>query len=693
MPSIWTNFIKEFSAKHNLKYACALSKYKEPLKKAYKLFKEKKEWYEPLTNEVGVGGANKWTNFVKEYATKNNTTYGCALSDIGIKNAYKLFKDGKTWYFPKTSAVVETQTDEFIEPVPVKTPENIEPVVNRIEEKVKKLESLGSKNGAVSYEGSGFMGTIAFVNLLKKYGGQCVVANIIKDKGIYLGENIGINLNSNPKLSMIRLEPNYDRLGKSLRDCINRGVKVICIPLVLHFGKGHSGHANMLVYRPFKRLVERFEPHGQAYGNSEVDNKAFNTQLKQLWEKDLIPYIGPVKFREPQEICPDSRGFQSLEGQLQKLKSEGGGFCIMWSFFLAEMTFINPDKSTKEIIDEVFDITKKDPAYLRSVIRGYVIEIEQELDKLLKIMGKSGFSFKQKTLKSIQAYDFEKWLLSTVFDSSKYSEAPPNFEPLPDTVLNSKSDIDKLKETYYNKIKSLTKINFDLIYELYGLYPPKIRVADKSYHLINHLYDGTFAKYGASGLNDIDVILEEELHKGKGAFKQGLAREGYFIKKQEEREKAPKEEPKEVPKEEPKEEPKKPKKAPKKAPKKELTDQKINDETLINNWEDTNLGILLSQLKPQAYLNMEKKINELTDKKQYIVLGILSFFIKDILDKLFLKYGGNMTAINIILYGLAEITEHINDRAEYNMEDYTTIYKYLSQKNKEKLRNSQGYNL
>jgi hypothetical protein len=46
--SIWTDFVKEFSAKHSLKYACSLSKYKEQLKKAYKLFKEKKEWYEPM---------------------------------------------------------------------------------------------------------------------------------------------------------------------------------------------------------------------------------------------------------------------------------------------------------------------------------------------------------------------------------------------------------------------------------------------------------------------------------------------------------------------------------------------------------------------------------------------------------------------------------------------------------------------
>jgi hypothetical protein len=46
--SIWTDFVKEFSSRHSLKYACSLSKYKEPLKSAYKKFKEGKDWYEPL---------------------------------------------------------------------------------------------------------------------------------------------------------------------------------------------------------------------------------------------------------------------------------------------------------------------------------------------------------------------------------------------------------------------------------------------------------------------------------------------------------------------------------------------------------------------------------------------------------------------------------------------------------------------
>jgi len=635
--SIWTDFIKDFSSKHGLKYACSLSKYKEPLKKAYKLFKDKKDWFEPMKIDViggtdtpiaekpksepksepnikmvveekeipvynedrdnmslrqnlletfsanklkafllgqhsyqakegssvkdlaldiilieaglpprnstpvskakGSGvlsGGNIWTDFVKDYAKSYNTTYGCALSDGGTKSAYKLFKDGKEWYFPKVSATIETQTDDFIELKPTEAPVNIEPVINRIEEKVKALEALGAEKGAVSYDSSTIITDIAFVNLLKKYGGKCVVNNIMKTNGI----DLGIDINNSPSKSNILIEEYYKRLGESLRDCINRGVKVICIPLGLKFGTSSTGHANMLVYRPFKRLVERFEPHGQAFGGSMVDNTSFNKQLRQLWETDLKPYIGDVRFREPDEICPNPKGFQSLEGQLRGLSSEGGGFCSMWSFFLAEMTFINPDKSTKEIINEVFDITEKEPAYLKSVIRGYVVEVEQGLDELLKVMGKGGFSFKGKGTKSPylklagSSKEFEAWILSVAFDSGKYSEAPPQFEPLPDVMLKDKSDETKLKETYLNKITGLTIKQLTNIYSLYGLKGHTGKKTDLAYNLVNKLFNGSLAKYGATGLDDLDVILEEQLYKDNKTLPKD-----YFINKRDEREK------------------------------------------------------------------------------------------------------------------------------------------------------------
>ena len=54
---------------------------------------------------------------------------------------------------------------------------------------------------------------------------------------------------------------------------------------------------------------------------------------------------------------------------------------------------------------------------------------------------------------------------------------------------------------------------------------------DIVYRLISQLINGVLDQVGATGITDIDVILEEELHKKKGAFRTGLAREGYFKNK------------------------------------------------------------------------------------------------------------------------------------------------------------------
>jgi hypothetical protein len=489
-----------------------------------------------------LSGGNKWTDFVKDYAKSYNTTYGCALSDVGIKSAYKLFKDGKTWYFPKVSATIETQTEDFIEPEPTKAPVNIEPVVNRIEEKIKELEVLGASKGAVSYSSSTIVTDVAFINMMVKYGGRCLITNIMKSKGIELG----IEINNNVGMTSLRFPQLYERLGEALRECIQRGVKVILIPLSLKFGDKSTGHANMLIYRPFKRLVERYEPHGLAYGNSMKDNEVFNGQLKQLWERDLKHYIGNVRYRPPDEYCPNPRGFQDLEGQIKGLAQEGGGFCSMWSFFVAEMTFINPDKSTKEILDEVYATSKEDPAYLKSVIRGYVINVEKGLDELLKTLGASGFTFKNKKTKlfgleqtsSDQIYQnktaLEKWILDSVFDTKKYSEAPPLYEPLPDVVIREKSDVEKLKETYFDKMRKVTKEELINILAIYGKRLKgvgSIKRDDLAMTLIEWILDGEYKTSGSNGITDLDVILSEELHKKKGAFQVGLALSGYFLNK------------------------------------------------------------------------------------------------------------------------------------------------------------------
>ena len=72
-----------------------------------------------------------------------------------------------------------------------------------------------------------------------------------------------------------------------MKKCIDRGVSVICIDLSLEFGASYSGHANILIYRPFERTVERFEPHGATYGNSPKEDSSINSQSAELFEEKL----------------------------------------------------------------------------------------------------------------------------------------------------------------------------------------------------------------------------------------------------------------------------------------------------------------------------------------------------------------------------------------------------------------------
>ena len=58
---------------------------------------------------------NAWVMFVKEYAAKNNISYGCAISKAGEE--YRAFKSGKK---------IETSKPKVIEPVKIEMVKKIE---------------------------------------------------------------------------------------------------------------------------------------------------------------------------------------------------------------------------------------------------------------------------------------------------------------------------------------------------------------------------------------------------------------------------------------------------------------------------------------------------------------------------------------------------------------------------------------
>ena len=69
----------------------------------------------------------------------------------------------------------------------------------------------------------------------------------------------------------------------------------------------------MLIYRPFERIVERFEPHGQAYKNNPKYDSSINSKVAELFEKKLNAYTdGEVRFVPPNEICPMKTGRRVL---------------------------------------------------------------------------------------------------------------------------------------------------------------------------------------------------------------------------------------------------------------------------------------------------------------------------------------------------------------------------------------------
>lgn len=115
---------------------------------------------------------------------------------------------------------------------------------------------------------------------------------------------------------------------------------------------------------------------------------------------------------------------------------------------------------------------------------------------------------------------------------------------------------------------------------------------------------------------------------------------------------------------------------------------KNKKEDLINEWTQNTLPILLYQLYPKIYQAIEKKVLQLNNKKLYILPTELAYFLKDFLNDLFIKYGQNKKALDIILFGINNIIEDIiPDYKEPEEKNYRNMMKYFNAKNKKIIGN------
>jgi hypothetical protein len=492
--SIWTDFIKEYAKKHHITYGCALSQYKVGLKKAYDKFKKGEEWFdvedvldvnEEIKQKKGIEKKKKHDEekeIEKQKQKKKEDEAKKKKEDEAKKEQKKKDDDEASSFLKKKIEEARKKREEDIKiPEPITAPKDIEPVVDDIEEKVKELEKIGREKGGVHYSAYSNIVDFTYLSVLIKFKGECIPAykDLITDTIVS-----SLTINTDEKLTD-RVQ--IVQLRRAIEKCIKRNIPVICIYLRLNFGKKGGGHANLLIYRPFERVVERFEPHGEMYGRSINDNTSVNSQLKKIFEIDYEPSLGKIRYYPPNEICPYAKGFQLLESQIQGLQIEGGGFCVMWSLFVMEMILNNPTKSTKEIIEKVFEITNQDPQFLKNVIRGYVVGTEKLIDKTLRIIKNEGFSYSNTGMikgSYGKINPFDKVIFDYIFDLMFKSEQdirePKEFKPLP-------AELQEKINPIIQYLQSLTKTQLSELLDRLAGRPVKLKGSNTKDALITHI--------------------------------------------------------------------------------------------------------------------------------------------------------------------------------------------------------------
>jgi hypothetical protein len=234
------------------------------------------------------------------------------------------------------------------------------------------------------------------MGILEKYKNVAYIIGI-EYKGKYIDQlslnpsRFGMEIVIPPKLKGNDLKIDYTQLGIQLQYYISQNIDIICIPFNFEEKYG-EGHANMLIYRPKLKIVEHFEPHGSYYGGEEISSSVseyIQRAMINLWENQLKPWIGQVKYISTDIVCPISYGLQSIS------KDFG---CLMWSLFVADFALSNPNITLSKLIPMILDISKKEKKYVRNIITGYMVKIEQLLSKILNREMKHGILIKNSTI-------------------------------------------------------------------------------------------------------------------------------------------------------------------------------------------------------------------------------------------------------------------------------------------------------
>ena len=141
--------------------------------------------------------------------------------------------------------------------------------------------------------------------------------------------------------------------------------ELVFIITTLNSSKRVAKHANLIVYNKSAKRIETFDPFGL-----DCDEFAEQTALQDSIIRDMIKYVDKDINYFPETLIS---GIQSYD-KIINSKREGGGFCAIWTCFLAKLCVEFPSKSLRDIVE---DITMSQQHRSTNICRGFLVEMRE----------------------------------------------------------------------------------------------------------------------------------------------------------------------------------------------------------------------------------------------------------------------------------------------------------------------------
>lgn len=146
-------------------------------------------------------------------------------------------------------------------------------------------------------------------------------------------------------------------------------------------------HDTLLVYEPFNKLLEYFDPNARSrYFNSSKFDKIIDSLKEKI---PFLQYINSKKLYGYENKSDREALLKSFNRLSSHVTRNNEGWCQMWTIFIFELVFRYPFLTTSEIVKNVIGIykgihVKNVMLYFKNIIRSYLYISNYDINKILE---------------------------------------------------------------------------------------------------------------------------------------------------------------------------------------------------------------------------------------------------------------------------------------------------------------------